>query len=161
MREFPKMLYLGTTQAHQHEVAQNQDHEAELRELGFVDFAELADEVNQTEDYIKDMRTGKPKTVLQGDYDQVLAERDQFKAENDDLKAQLHQEREANQQLQQIIDSYQPEPTIQAQTVATDYKDLTSDQLRVMLDEKKIKYLARDNKDTLIDLLTQPTKTEE
>jgi cell division protein FtsB len=44
---------------------------------------------------------------------------------------------------------------------AVDYNALTADQLRALLDEKEIKYLARDNKDTLIALLTQPTKTEE
>ncbi|MGY5392001.1 HeH/LEM domain-containing protein [Acinetobacter sp. NigerLNRRAM0016] len=43
----------------------------------------------------------------------------------------------------------------------TDYSSMTADQLRALLDEKEIKYLARDNKDTLISLLEQPVKTEE
>ena len=52
------------------------------------------------------------------------------------------------------------EPT-QAQTVVPDYNALTADQLRSLLDEKGVKYLARDDKPTLIGLLTQPAKKEE
>ena len=72
-------------------------------------------------------------------------ERDQFKAENDDLKAQI-------EQLNQVIDSFQPAVHV---VVATDYNALTADQLRSLLDEKGIKYLARDDKPTLIGLLSE------
>ena len=170
MRDFPKMLYLGTTQSHEHKSAQNEDHEADLRDLGFVDFAELeSEQARLSGGMIGGASSGDFKNafVPVEQFDAVSeelvqkelqlnvaqTERDQFKAENDDLKAQLNQEREANQQLQQIIDSYQPEPTPQTPPVVPDYNAMTSDQLRVILDEKGIKYLARDNKDTLIDLL--------
>ena len=175
MSEFPKMLYLGSIPSHQHEIAQNAEHEAELRELGFVDFVDLEDDVNQmmggavggdiggesSEDFKNAFVSVEQFDAVSEDLvqkelqlDVAQNERDQFKAENDDLKAQLHQEREAKQQLQQIIDSFQPEQKTSEPVVKTDYNALTSDQLRTLLDEKGIKYLARDDKPTLISLLS-------
>lgn len=44
---------------------------------------------------------------------------------------------------------------------AVDYNSMTADQLRALLDERGIKYLVRDSKDTLIALLEKPKNTEE
>ncbi|WP_171498308.1 hypothetical protein [Acinetobacter bereziniae] len=98
-------------------------------------------------------------------------ERDQFKDENDDLKGQLSKALEENQQLQQVIDSFKTESVNavnETQVVGDvtpietrDYNSLTTPQLQKLLDEKGIAYLKRDNKDTLLALLTQPVKAEE
>ena len=163
MRDFPKMLYLGTTQSYEHKSAQNEDHEVDLRELGFVDFAELESEQARTSG-------GMIGSASSGDFKNAFVPVEQFDAvseelvqkelqlnvaqtERDQFKADLDKALDENQQLQQIIDSYQPESTTQTPPVSPDYNSMTSDQLRVILDEKGIKYLARDNKDTLIDLL--------
>ncbi|MFW2148680.1 hypothetical protein ACK2M2_11200 [Acinetobacter sp. TY1] len=169
--EYPKMLYLGSTTSHQNEIAQNAEHEAELRELGFVDFVDLEDEVNQMMGSAVGGAIGGASSegfrnafvpveqfdavsedLVQKELQLSVAqtERDQFKAENDDLKAQI-------EQLNQVIDSFQPAEHV---VVETDYNGLTADQLRTLLDEKGIKYLARDDKPTLIGLLTQPAKKE-
>ena len=165
--EYPKMLYLGSTTSHQNEIALNAEHEAELRELGFVDFADLEDEVNQmmgsaiggasSEGFRNAFVPVEQFDAVSEDLVQkelqlnvAQTERDQFKAENDDLKAQI-------EQLNQVIDSFQPAVHVE---VETDYNALTADQLRSLLDEKGIKYLARDDKPTLIGLLTQPAKKE-
>lgn len=191
MQEYPKALYLGTAKAHQHKIVNGAEHEAELRELGFVDFADLEKEADQPDEYIKDMRTGKAKTVPQDVYDRVYYEgkqfesenedlkgqlakvrdeRDQFKAENDDLKGQLYQAHEANKQLQEALGSLHPDQAPQVETVmqgtpvepvTPDYSKKTAKELRAMLDEKSIKYLQRDDVDTLRALLTQPKKMEE
>ncbi|MCU4389909.1 hypothetical protein KTH73_04100 [Acinetobacter courvalinii] len=92
MQEYPKALYFGTVQAHQHKVVNGFEHENELRELGFVDFADLKE------------------------YEEI------FQVKGKEL----------------------------VETV--DYSSMTSEQLRKILDEKGIKYLARDNKETLIEL---------
>lgn len=169
MREFPKMLYVGSTQSHKHQLAQNEDHEAELREIGFVDFADLESEQAQlssdtvgsasSEDFknafvpIEQFDAVSEELVhkeLQLNVAQT--ERDDFKTENDELKAQLSKALEENQQLQTVIDSFKAE-TVNA-TDAVDYISMTSEQLRTILDAKGIKYLARDNKDTLVGLLS-------
>lgn len=179
MQEYPKMLYIGTVKSHQHQVAHGIEHEDELRELGFVDFADLENEqeklasgsvdssssedfknafvpVEQFDDVVADLEQKKQELII------VREERDQFKAENDDLKGQLHQAQEANKQLQQALDSLKTETATSDNAEGTvDYSSMTSDQLRSILDEKGIKYLARDNKETLLALLSQPIKTEE
>lgn len=172
MHEFPKMMYLGSIQAHKHEIAQNQDHEADLRELGFVDFAELENEVYQ-------VSGGVIGSTSSQDFDEAFVPIEQFDAvseelvqkelqlnvaqtERDQFKTDLDKALEENQQLQQIIDSFQPEQqTAEAVAIETDYNSLTTPQLQKLLDEKGVKYLARDNKETLLALLTQPVKTEE
>ncbi|MBJ8424568.1 hypothetical protein [Acinetobacter bereziniae] len=188
MQEFPKMLYIGSTQSHKPEIAQNQDHEDELRELGFVDFADLESEQAQllsgtvgsasSEDF-KDAFVpveqfdAVSEELVQKELQLNVAqtERDQFKAENDDLKEQLSKALEENQQLQQVIDSFKTESVNavnETQVVGDvtpietrDYNSLTTPQLQKLLDEKGIAYLKRDNKETLLALLTQPVKAEE
>ena len=179
MREFPKMLYVGSTQSHKHQVAQNEDHEAELRGLGFVDFADLESEQAQlSNDTIGSASSDDFKNtfvpieqfdavseeLVQKELQLNVAqtERDSFKAENDDLKAQLSNALEENQQLQLVIDSFKAETVNTANAVVeTDYNSFTTPQLQKLLDEKGITYLKRDDKATLISLLTQPVKTEE
>ncbi|MGR2920780.1 hypothetical protein [Acinetobacter sp. 1125_18A] len=177
MREFPKMLYVGSTQSHKHQLAQNEDHEAELREFGFVDFADLESEVEQmssggmlggasSEDFknafvpIEQFDAVSEKLVQKElQLNVAQTERDDFKTENDDLKGQLSKVLEENQQLKTVIDLFKAE-TVNA-TDAADYNSLTTPQLQKLLDEKGIAYLKRDNKETLLALLAQPVKTEE
>lgn len=171
MREFPKMLYVGSTQAHKHKVAQTGDHEAELRELGFVDFIDLETEVDQVLcNAISDVLSEDLKNafVAVEQFDAVSeelvqkelqlnvaqTERDQFKTENDDLIVQLSKVLEEKQQLEQIIDSFKTEKVTSVEPInAIDYISMTSEELRKILDEKGIKYLARDSKSELINLL--------
>lgn len=201
MLEYPKALYIGAVQSHSHKLAKNLEHEAELRELGFVDFADLESEQGQisggavgsassedfknafvsieqfdavSEDLVnKETQLGAAQNErdfyinenndLKSQLTTVRNERDQFKAENDDLKGQLHQAHESNEQLQQVLASFQPDPTPQetpVKPVAIDYTNATAKELREALDAKGIKYLQRDNVDTLRALLTQPEKTE-
>lgn len=169
MQEFPKMLYIGSTQSHKSEIAQNKDHEDELRDLGFVDFADLEIEQGQisggavgsvsSEDF-KDAFVpieqfdAVSEELVQKELQLNVAqtERDQFKVENDDLKGELSKVLEENQQLKTVIDSFKAE-TVNA-TDAVDYNSMTSEQLRTILDAKGVKYLARDSKDTLVNLLS-------
>ncbi|MFN3073181.1 hypothetical protein ACK1JC_06095 [Acinetobacter sp. TY2] len=141
--EYPKMLYLGSTTSHKNEIAQNAEHEEELRELGFVDFVDLEDEVNQMMGSAVGGASSEDLVQKELQLSVAQTERDQFKAENDDLKAQI-------EQLNQVIYSFQPAEHV---VVETDYNALTADQLRSLLDKKGIKYLARDDKASLIKLL--------
>lgn len=188
MLEYPKMLYIGTAQSHKHKTARNEQHEAELRELGFVNFVDLEKEEPvkndvgsaSTEDFKNafvpvEQFDSVCEDLVQKELQLSVAqtERDQFKAENDDLKGQLHQAQEANKKLQEALDSLQRDPAPQdttvepvmqsasTESVEPDYSKATAKELREALDAKGIKYLQRDNVDTLRALLTQPQKTEE
>lgn len=179
MQEFPKMLYIGSTQSHKPEIAQNKDHEDELRELGFVDFADLESEQGQISGEMPNSASSedfKDAFVPVEQFDAVSeelvqkelqlnvaqTERDQFKAENDDLKGQLSKALEENQQLQQVIDSIQPQQNDiePVETKSYELNSLTTPQLQKLLDEKGITYLKRDDKATLLALLNQHVKTD-
>ncbi len=170
MQEFPKMMFIGKTTKHQHFIAENAVQEESLRESGYVDFAELGDEQSNVAGggvQIGDTTSAVGTTVSAEQFDQVSEtleqtelqlsvaqnERDQFKAENDDLKAQLHQALEDKAQLQGVIDSFQPEPPKEQVADAINVNTLTVEQLRAMLDEKGVKYLSKDTKTDLIGLL--------
>lgn len=185
MQEYPKALYLGTVQNHQHKVVNGIEHEAELRELGFVDFADLEKDTDKTIDSASSQELKNALVPIE-QFDDVVAdladkeheltivrgERDQLKAENDDLKGQLYQAQEVNKQLQEALDSLQPDPAPQdaavdpvtqgtpTEPVEPDYSNATAKELREVLDAKGIKYLQRDSVDTLRALLTQPEKNE-
>lgn len=161
MLEYPKAMYIGTVQSHSHKLAKNLEHEAELRDLGFVDFVDLEKEVEKwsgesagtasTEDFknafvpIEQFDEVCEKLVkVETQLGAAQSERDFYIQENQKLKEQLGKHNE-NEPVQAEID----------------YASMTSDQIRKILDEKGIKYLARDNKETLIALLSQPIKAEE
>lgn len=213
MQEFPKMLYIGSTQSHKPEIAQNQDLEDELRDLGFVEFADLENEAEQisaglgsasSEDFKNafvsvEQFDAVSEELVQKELQLNVAqtERDDFKAENDDLKNKLSNLDKAysnviddfNASNQKYIElgekfgeaqakHYEFQNNVEAMKAriaeiqgdttpvgtvseSPDYNSLTTPQLQKLLDEKGIAYLKRDDKATLIALLTQPVKTEE
>lgn len=160
MQEYPKALYFGTVQAHQHKIVNGAEDEAELRELGFVDFADLEKETVKSMDESASSSTSsedfKNAFVPIEQFDDVCEklvqtetqlgvaqnERDFYIKENEDLKAQLSQ-------------------THQNTSLAPDYSNATAKELREALDAKGIKYLQRDSVETLRALLTQPVQMEE
>lgn len=79
MQEYPKALYFGTVQAHQHKVVNGFEHEAELRELGFVDFADLE------KDTEKSMSEGSADSVSSEDFKNAFVPVEQFDAMSEDL----------------------------------------------------------------------------
>lgn len=163
MLEYPKALYIGTVQSHSHKLAKNLEHEAELRDLGFVDFVDLEKEVETLASGSVGSASGedfKNAFVPIEQFDEVCeklvqvetqlgaaqGERDFYIEENQKLKEQLNKSIEIKKETENL---------------ETNYSSMTSDQLRKILDEKGIKYLARDNKETLIALLMPPVKTED
>lgn len=155
MLEYPKMLYIGSKQSYKHESALNSEHEAELRELGFVDFSDLEDHV---ENLSVDSASGKEfdKSYVSIEKYQELEE------ELADLKGTHFAFLNDVQAMKSRIAEIQGNKDhIGTANDSIDYNSMTSDQIRKILDEKGIKYLVRDGKDTLIALLSQSVKSEE
>ncbi|RZF53687.1 hypothetical protein EXE30_06845 [Acinetobacter halotolerans] len=168
MQEYPKALYIDKKKS---SIAKNAEHEKKLREIGFVDYSEAPEPINenigQTESQVNDVdlipveqfdALGEKLAEKEQQLNVVVSERDKLKAENDDLKAQLKKEQELVDKLEAATAPKQPE---KPQDAAPDYSKLTAKELREILDAKGFKYLQRDNVDTLRALLTQPVKTEE
>ena len=127
-QEYPKMLYSPDSNKvnHSGRIVHSAEEEAQFRERGFVDYADLPEFVTKPEETADEAPTG---FVTTEQFDAVAERLANAEAEIERLKG----------------------GAVEPQVV--DYSTLTSDQLRALLDEKGITYLARDNKETLINLL--------
>lgn len=145
MQEFPKALYHGDLVIHEPAIAQNAEQEANLRSKGYVDFVNLPEP--QPEE------TGTPielSGISEEDYNKVVQERDAALAILNSVSAM-------KERIAEMQGDTTPVGTVK---YAVDYNSMTADQLRALLDERGIKYLVRDSKDTLIALLEQPESVE-
>lgn len=87
-KEYPKMLYKGHKENHEHVIADDAEHEAELRESGHVDHLELPDAPSDE----PPINFDSPKDVVpQAVYDQVYYDREdieqKFEAFKNDIVA--------------------------------------------------------------------------
>lgn len=140
-QEYPKMLYSGDGNKvnHSGRVVHSAEEEAQFREIGFVDYADLPEFVAEPEETTGEAPQGFV-TVEQFD---SVAER--LAVAEDEIK-RLHEVITIPIQ-QDSSGSIAPQPS--------DYSAMSNEQLRAVLDEKGIKYLARDGKETLINLLEE------
>ena len=147
------MLYKGNKVNYKYSTANDAEHEDELKDQGFVDYADLGDEpkLDQFAD-IGRIQTGgniDPDVMsLKIENNKLLEQLSEHEAEIDRLNQIIDAGAIENAELRAQLEKNQPEMSSEV-----NYSDMTSDELRVLLDEKGIKYLARDSKDTLIKLL--------
>lgn len=122
--EYPKMLYSGDKVSYSSRIVHNADEEAQFRNIGLTDYAELPNP--------------EPEIVVEPEAPQGFVATEQFDAVAERLAV-------AEAEIERL-----KTPT---DTQTIDYESMTNDQLRILLDEKNIKYLARDGKPELIALL--------
>lgn len=146
MSNYPKMLYSGDKESYSSRIVHDEEDEAKFREIGLVDFVDLPEP--QPEE------TGTPielSGISEEDFNKVVQERDAALAILSSVSAM-------KERIAEMQGDTTPVGTV---SYAVDYNSMTADQLRALLDERGIKYLVRDSKDTLIALLEQPENTEE
>ena len=144
--EYPKMLYKGDKESYSSRIVHDEEDEAKFRDIGLVDFVDLPES--------QPIETGTPielSGISEEDYNKVVQERDAALAILNSVSAM-------KERIAEIQGDTTPVGTVR---YAVDYNSMTADQLRALLDERGIKYLVRDSKDTLIALLEQPENTEE
>lgn len=139
---YPKMLYKGNKVNYEHSTANDAEHEDELKDQGFADYADLSD---------------KPEPVLhsvgESEPDDTAEKLSEALDEIDRLNQIIDAGAQENAELRTQLEAMQEPKDTEAGKGGANYSELTSDELRALLDEKGIKYLARDSKDTLIKLL--------
>jgi len=162
------MLYKGTQQDYQNQIADHAEHEEVLRNDGWTDYGGLPESEPEMKYASGGMADGvdpigSEAFVPVEQFDAVAAKLAQSESEVARLNGVIKNGMEENEQLRGRIAEFEvpKEPQAVNPVDTIDYNSMTADQLRALLDEKEIKYLARDNKDTLISLLEQPVKTEE
>lgn len=136
--EYPKMLYSGDKESYSSRIIHSAEEEAQFREIGLIDYADLPE---------PEPEESAPSEVPQGF---VMTE--QFDAVAERLAAAEKEiERLKNPEPFEPEMKYASSGSTAPQTV--DYNLMTSEQLRAVLDEKGIKYLARDLKADLLAYL--------
>lgn len=180
-KDYPKMLYQGNLQVYKTAIAENEDHESELKEQGWIEYSDLKEPKTESEG----VAHGVGASALEGPYDikqeltDATQERDELRAENERLNdiitkgtAENIALRESQSGSDSAHDKFRNDVAAMKARIdelqgtdsakVGDSKDavspvdnskLTMDQLRKKLDEKKIEYKARDDKDTLVGLL--------
>jgi hypothetical protein len=133
MSNYPKMLYKGDKLKYEYQTASNEESEKELLGSGWVGFGELPEREPVTGGSISEIDSSAFVPVEQFD---ALGE------ENTKLKEELVEALKENQELRKQIRFKQVE-------------DMPADELRKLLDERKVEYGARDGKPVLINLVLE------
>ena len=154
---YPKMLYKGNQEKYQTVIADDEDHESKLVEQGWCEYGELpecnhfasgsvgADPIPDSA-LIPAEQFDTLAEKLAATEDQLATSQGEFIAFQNDVAAMKARIAE----LQGVDGSTIGESKDAA---PVDLNALNLEQLQALLDEKEIKYLKRDSKATLIELL--------
>lgn len=155
---YPKMLYKGNQDKYQTEIANDEAHESELLEQGWCEYGELPERNQSVESSSVGQNSIPDGTLIPVEQFDTLAEKLSF---TEDQLATSQGEFIAFQNdvaaMKARIAELEPISALGNVLNPNNHNDLTLEQLQALLDAKEIKYLKRDSKATLIELLnTQP-----
>ena len=140
MTEYPKMLYKGNKEKYQTEIANDEDHESELVEQGWCEYGELPEwEQGMLNPHDATKDNSNPFAELE---EQLATSQGEFIAFQNDVSA-----------MKARIAELEPISALGNVLNPNNHNDLTLEQLQAELDAKGIKYLKRDSKAALIELL--------
>ncbi|HAA07679.1 MAG TPA: hypothetical protein DCD99_11380 [Acinetobacter schindleri] len=180
-KDYPKMLYQGNLQVFKTAIADNEDHESELKDQKWVEYGDLKEPKTESEG----VAHGVGALALEGlnDIKQELAdvtqERDELRTENErlsdiitkgsaeniELKESLSKSDSAHDKFRNDVaamkeriaelqgDTTPIGATNESEPQLIPLDDLTLPQLQEMAKSKGVEFKARDSKGTLIELI--------
>lgn len=141
MNQYPKMLYKGNKEKYQTVIANDEDHESELVEQGWREYGELPEwEQGMLNPHDATKDNSNPFAELE---EQLATSQGEFIAFQNDVSA-----------MKERIAELEPISALGNALNQNNQSDLTLEQLQAELDAKGIKYLKRDSKATLLELLS-------
>lgn len=162
-QEYPKALYRGSKAIYDTQIADDLDHEIELRKADYVDFIDLPDPVIESRDAGSNLASGS-KThdglveKLVWTEEQLATSQGEFIAFKNDIgamKARIAELQGDTTPVGATSDNPNPEPTQKStgDEQGVDFSLWTADQLRDELTKRGIEFKVRDSKADLIALL--------
>lgn len=149
-KDYPKMLYQGNLQVFKTAIAENKDHESELKEQNWIEYGDLKEPKTESEG----VTHGVGESALEGLKDikqeltDVTQERDELRTENERLKDVITKGSAENADLQKKLR-------------IKELEDMPADELKKLLDDVGVTYQARDGKPVLVQLaLSHESKVE-
>lgn len=141
---YPRALYKGDQKNNEYVIADGEDHEAKLREQGFVHFFDLPEYEPEPEESEIEI-IGK-----------VSGTNEELEKVQKELLEALKANQELEDQLATAKDEYISRMnTLQKENDTYKYSAMDANELKAVLDEKGIKYGSRDGKDVLVGLVLE------
>ncbi|QNX13380.1 hypothetical protein IC794_06330 [Acinetobacter seifertii] len=135
--EYPKALYRGDTKSYEHVIADHEEHEAQLREAGYVHYSELKE----------------PEIVVVG---KVSGSSGELKKVQEELLEALKKSKFLEEQLATAQGEYISQiNALKKENDTYKYSAMDAGELRTILDEKGIKYGSRDGKEVLVSYVLE------
>ena len=153
MNQYPKMLYKGNKEKYQTVIANDEDHESELVEQGWCGYGELPEYEPRSSGSVGSGAISDRTLIPVEQFDalaeklatteeQLATSQGEFIAFQNDVAA-----------MKARIAELEPISALGMLNL-NNHNDLTLEQLQAELDAKGIKYLKRDSKATLLELLS-------
>ena len=166
-KDYPKMLYQGNLQVFKTAIAENEDHESELVDQGWLEYGELPEREQGMEDPHMESVKSSILEVGEFQYNSEVEAHSQTKLKLETANTEIERlnqiiavGRAENADLREQLTFFQNEgPKLtesagdQLTKAPVDYSELSVKELQNLLDEKQIKYLKNDNKAALLALL--------
>lgn len=141
-KDYPKMLYQGNSQVYKTAIAENEDHESELKDQDWIEYGDLKEPKKES----KGVAHGVSDSALDG-LDKIKRELTEVTQERDELRAE-------NERLSEIITQGSAENAeLRKQIRFKELEDMPADELKKLLDDAGVTYQARDGKPVLAQLV--------
>lgn len=142
MKNYPKMLYQGNLQVFKTAIAENEDHESELKEQGWIEYGDLKEPKTESEG----VAHGVGASVLEG-LDDIKQELADVTQERDELRTE-------NERLSDIITKGSAENVeLRKQLRFKELEDKSAEELKTLLAEAGVSFKANDGKAVLAQLI--------
>lgn len=136
-KSYPRALYIGDSKNNEYVIADGEEHEAQLRQQGYVHFLELPEHV--------------PEVEIVG---KVIDPNDELEQIKQELLDALKTIESKDEEIMDLKETYIAENNqLRKQVRFLELGNLGAGDLQKILDEKQVKFGARDSKDELVKLV--------
>ncbi|WP_202741488.1 hypothetical protein [Acinetobacter sp. 'aerobic (ED)'] len=144
--EYPKALYTGNTNQYEVSIANDSEHEQELREQGYVNYSELKE----------------PEVIVIGKASGSGVSSSELTKVKQELLEALNKIEQKDEEILDLKATHIAETNeLRKQVRFLELGNLAAGDLQKILEDKQVKYGARDSKDELVKLVFEAEYPQE